>query len=280
MEIVIFYLLLFFFGSAIGSFLGVIVDRSESDESFLHGRSHCDHCKHILGPADLIPLFSFLFLKGRCRYCHKKLSWYYPTIELVTGSMFVLAAHVVFGFSTLLLGDLQYYFLLVYYFALLSSFIAIFFIDMRFGIIPFKLVGFAFVTTIFWYLLLPSLYFSPADAALFGVPINILTILASAIGAGLFFFALFYFTKGRGMGFGDVVFAFLMGFVLGFPKIILALYIAFLSGAVISLLLIFTRKKKFKGGTIPFGPFLVLGTVISLLWGNVLVPVVMQFLAL
>lgn len=82
------------------------------------------------------------------------------------------------------------------------------------------------------------------------------------------------------MGFGDVVFAFLMGFVLGFPKIILALYIAFLSGAVISLLLIFTRKKKFKGGTIPFGPFLVLGTVISLLWGNVLVPVVMQFLAL
>lgn len=278
--IIIFYLLTFLFGTAIGSFLGVIVDRMVNGESILHGRSHCDHCKHKLSPLDLVPLFSFLLLKAKCRYCHKKLSWYYPLIEVVTGVSFVLASYTVFQFSTTLMANVQYYFVAVYYCALLSSLIAIFFIDLRYGLIPFKLVIFALLITIFWYLLIPSLYFSSLEIQLLGLQTSFLNVFLSALGAGLFFFLLFYFTKGRGMGFGDVVYAFLMGFTLGFPKVLLGLYIAFLTGAVISLLLIFLKKKKLKGSTIPFGPFLVLGTVISLLWGNMLIPQILHYFGL
>jgi len=77
------------------------------------------------------------------------------------------------------------------------------------------------------------------------------------------------------MGFGDVKLAFLMGLILGFPKIIASLYIAFLTGAVISLILIILRKKKLKGGTIPFGPFLVFGTWIGMLFGEKIIKIIM-----
>ncbi|MGH7204161.1 MAG: prepilin peptidase [Candidatus Levyibacteriota bacterium] len=275
--LIVFYVLIFIFGTAIGSFLGVVVDRLVNNESILKGRSHCDHCRHNLHPLDLVPLVSFLLLKGKCRYCHIKLSWNYPLIEIVTGASFVIAAFTIFQFSTVLMLDVNYQFLVLYYFALVSSLLAIFFTDLRFGIIPFKLVGFAVVITIFWYLLIPSLYFSPLAKQLLGLQISFLNVIASALcGAGLFFL-LFYFTKGRGMGFGDVVYAFLMGFTLGFPKVLLGLYIAFISGAIISLLLVILKKKKLRGGTIPFGPFLVFGTMVSLLWGNILVSYIMHY---
>src|SRR3989344_5965745 len=92
--------------------------------------------------------------------------------------------------------------------------------------------------------------------------------MLSAVGASLFFLALFLITKGRGMGFGDVKFAFLMGLVLGFPGIIVALYIAFLTGALVGCILIIWRRKKMFGTSIPFGPFLVLGTFVSIFWGE------------
>ena len=277
---IIFYLLIFLFGTAIGSFLGVVCDRLINGESIMKGRSRCDHCHHKLGPLDLIPVFSFLFLGKKCRYCHKSLSWYYHIIEIVTGAVFVLATYTIFQFSQTLITDVDYYFLALYYLTILSTMIAIFFIDLRYGLIPFKLVGFATAVTLFWYLLLPSLYFSSLEKQLFGLDITFLNILASALGAAAFFFLLFYFTKGRGMGFGDVVYAFLMGLTLGSPRLLLGLYIAFLSGAVVSLLLVFFKKKKLKGGTIPFGPFLVAGNAISLLYGTTLVAWIFHLLGL
>jgi len=78
------------------------------------------------------------------------------------------------------------------------------------------------------------------------------------------------------MGFGDVVYAFLMGLLLGFPKIIFGLYIAFIGGAIISLLLVALKRKKLSGGTVPFGPFLIAGTIISLLWGQELIAMVVR----
>ena len=80
------------------------------------------------------------------------------------------------------------------------------------------------------------------------------------------------------MGFGDVKLAFLIGLILGFPKTVVALYVAFLTGAVISIILILGKKKKFKGSTIPFGPFLVIGTFIALFWGEVILQKVFPFL--
>ena len=275
---IVLYLILFFiFGAAIGSFLGVVVDRLNSKEPIWKGRSHCDHCRHNLHALDLIPILSYFFLNKKCRYCHKKLSWFYPLIEFCTGIAFMAAGYAVLQQFEYLVGQLPYL-ELFYYFALISALIAIFFTDLRYGIIPFKIVVFALVVTIVWYVLLavlPVISYQQTN----GLAPGIANIALSAIGAGCFFFLLFAVTKGRGMGFGDVVYAFLMGFTLGFPRVILGLYIAFVSGAIISLILVSLRKKKMKGGTIPFGPFLVFGTIVSLLWGEALIQYVLRLLS-
>lgn len=276
--IFLFYLLVFIFGAAVGSFLGVVVDRLGSKESIWKGRSHCDHCRHILQPLDLIPIFSFFLLRGKCRYCHKKLSWFYPLIELLTGTSYVFASLVIFTSQGLLSFQLRYELLLLYYFVLSAALIVIFFADLRYGIIPFKAVSVAFFTTVLWYFLLPTLSFTPLTSKLLGLQTNLPSIAGSTLGAGGFFFLIFIVTKGRGMGFGDVIYAFLMGFILGFPKIFLGLYLAFVTGAVVSLLLVAMKKKKFKGGTIPFGPFLVLGTLVSSLFGNLIINFILRYI--
>jgi len=276
---ILFYLLVFIFGTAIGSFLGVVVDRLASKESILKGRSHCDHCRHTLGALDLVPVLSFFILKQKCRYCHKKLSWFYPVIEITTGITFLIASVAIFQNQYFLFEQLNYKILLFYYFALIGSLIVILFADFKYGIIPFKVVLFAFLVTLMWEITLPYLGFSLLAVQLLGLQTNILSIVLSALGAGGFFFLIFFVTKGRGMGFGDVVYAFLMGLILGFPLIIAGLYIAFVTGAVVALLLVFLKKKKFRGGTIPFGPFLVVGTIVSLLYGNQIITYALQLFA-
>ena len=276
----LFYLFTFFLGSAVGSFVGVIVDRVMGNEAIWKGRSHCDHCRHKLHWNDLIPVFSYFMLKGKCRYCHEKLSLFYPIIEIVTGVTYAVVAFALFGGAWYFIGNLNYLLLLLFYYALIGSLIAILFTDMKFGIIPFKVVLFAVVITLAWYLLIPSLYFSSLELQMLGLQTNLLNAIASGLGVALFFFSLFFFTKGRGMGFGDVVYAFLMGFILGFPKVLLALYLAFITGAIIALFLVASKKKKFKGGTIPFGPFLVFGTIVSMLWGNTIIGYVLSYFML
>jgi leader peptidase (prepilin peptidase)/N-methyltransferase len=252
----LFYSIVFVLGSAVGSFLNVVVDRSNEGKSFLSGRSHCDHCRRKLQWFDLVPIISFLLLSGKCRYCGQKLSYYYPVVEIVTGVAFVLVASLHF-FSPLAIG---------YFFFIMSFLIIIFFADLKYGIIPFSAVLPAVVLTFLWHL------FAPGD-------ISMVNHALSALGTFLFFLSLFLITRGKGMGFGDVVYAFFMGFILGFPNIILSLYIAFLTGAFISVFLVILRKKKMKGSTIPFGPFLVLGTVVSLFWGQEVINAIMAFIS-
>jgi prepilin signal peptidase PulO-like enzyme (type II secretory pathway) len=273
-----FYFLIFILGTAIGSFLGVVVDRLASKEPIWKGRSHCDHCRHHLGPLDLVPLVSYFLLGRKCRYCHKELSWFYPIIELCTGLAFVAAGYTVFHNSLVQASLLSYQLLALYYFSLVSSLLVIFFADFKYGIIPFKAVVFAFLLTLLWYIIFPYLAFSSFQMHLLGLQTNLFGIALSAIAAGGFFFLLFAATKGRGMGFGDVIYAFLMGFTLGFPKVIIGLYLAFVTGAVVSIALVLLKKKKFKGGTIPFGPFLVLGTMISLFWGGIVLDYVLRYI--
>ncbi|MBU3978097.1 hypothetical protein KKE68_00150 [Patescibacteria group bacterium] len=148
---------------------------------------------------------------------------------------------------------------------------------MKYGIIPFKIIVFALVIITLKYLLLGFICFNGIASLVasgdFLAMTNCLPLNYFLSGMGVFagFLLLFLFTRGRGIGFGDVVFGFFMGYVLGFPKIVLGVYISFLTGAFISLILIMARKKKFKGGVIPFGPFLVSGTVISLFWGEIII---------
>lgn len=274
------YFAIFLFGIVIGSFLNVVVDRLPRGESFFLGRSMCDHCNHKLSWIDLVPVVSFLLLGGKCRYCHKKLSWYYPIGELTTGVLFILLAYTLFGSNiVLLLAQLPYTIAFVYFAALISALIVIFYTDLKYGIIPFIVVFFALLITFLWYFIFSFLHF-PASSQLFFSPDNqfLVSALWSAFVSALLFFALFFFSKGRGLGFGDVVYVFLMGLLLGFPKIVLGLYFAFLSGAIISVLLVLIHKKKLKGETVPFGPFLVSGTIISLLWGEEIIKILMAFL--
>ncbi len=249
------YFFVFVIGCFFGSFLNVIVDRLPKAGSIVYPPSHCEHCRHRLAYYDLVPLLSFLYLKGKCRYCRARLSGYYPVIEAVTGALFVL---------TVFLGiHLGYEAALVYLLAVISSLIVVFFIDLKYGIIPFNVIGVAIAIVTFWYLL---------EGA------EIISFLLSALGVFAFFLLLFLLTRGRGIGFGDVVFSFLMGYILGFPKIVLGVYIAFLTGAFFSLILVVLNKKKFSGGTIPFGPFLVSGTIISLFFGEAIIKAFLLYL--
>ncbi len=265
---IFFYGLIFVLGVFFGSFLNVIIDRMPFNKSILFPASHCPHCRHKLGIFDLVPIFSFLYLKQRCRYCRTKISLYYPVTELMTGFLFVLTAYVVIGpvyemfFAQL--GKPGY---IVYLFILISIFIVIFFIDLKYGIIPFRVVTAALGVITVRYLFLSS-----TDIG------YILPYLLTAMCIFLLFFLLFFLSKGRAIGFGDVFFSLMMGYLLGYPRIVLGVYIAFLTGAFISLILVLLDKKRLKGGTIPFGPFLVLGTVISLFWGDPIIRMILLYL--
>ena len=249
---ILLYILIFFFGGVIGSFLNVLIDRIPRGEVVTKGRSHCESCHHLLAWYDLFPFFSFIFLQGKCRYCHKPIGFQTIVLETLTGVVFVVVTYTLIQQNTLppLLAVSLFYSL-----SIVSSFMVIAFIDAKHGIIPNSIVYSATLISIvyhlfFWQTALP--YF------------------LSACGAGLFFLLLFIATKGRGMGFGDVKLAFLLGLFLGFPAIIIALYLSFLTGAIIAFILVIRKKKKFSGGTIAFGPFLILGSVIAFLFGNFL----------
>jgi len=239
----LFYLLVFISGLAIGSFLNCVIYRLEVGKSFLKGRSYCPNCRHQLSWQDLIPVFSFLFLHGECRYCKKSISWQYPLVEIATAILFVMAAY--FSFPDFLATG---YWLLV-----TSLLVVIFIFDLKHFIIPDGAVYSAIALSCVWAL---------ASGQIFNA--------VSAIGAALFFLAIFLLSRGRWMGFGDVKLSFFMGLFLGFPNISAALFLAFLIGAIMGVCLILFGKKKFSS-EVPFGPFLIAGTFLALFFGEKLI---------
>lgn len=251
--------LILIFGLFVGSFLNVLVDRLPKNETVVKGRSHCDFCKKELQWYDLIPVFSFVFLKGKCRYCKRPLSIFYPIIEVSTGVMFVL---------TYMFVSFQFIIPLLYYFLIVSSFIVIFFTDLKYGIIPDKILLLATIVVAFY------LLFVNPEASIVNLISGVATFLFFVIISVGFSVLL----KKESMGGGDIKLVFLLGLFLGFPNIIISLYVAFLTGAIVGIILILWRKKSFYKATIPFGPFLVLGALISLFWGTPIYSYVLKFL--
>lgn len=239
----LFILCIFIIGLFFGSFFNVVIDRLPREENFFVGRSHCDFCGHSLSWYDLFPLFSFLFLRGKCRYCHRFIGWKYPLIELITGVSF---AFVILQNPSLSFVDS------IFLVGIVSCLVIIFFTDLFSGIIPDVI-------------LFPLAFFAVVRVAILHQ--SILPFLVASLSAGLFFLFLYFITRRKGIGFGDVKYAFVMGALLGSPGIIIGLYVAFLTGALIASILIVVRRKSF-GNTIAFGPFLVMGTIISLFWQN------------
>lgn len=254
-------IILFILGLSVGSFLNVVIDRLPAGESVIRGRSHCDKCKKILAWYDLIPLLSFVYLQGKCRYCKYSLSYQYPAVELITGISFALIDSS-FTFDILSFSEI---FRSIFTLIFISCMIAIFITDLKYRIIPDEvLVFFGFSALLYIYIFERN---------------QIMPDILSAFISSAFFLFLVIITRGRGMGMGDVKYALLMGFILGIPKIIIGLYLAFLTGGVISIILIIAGLKKMKS-TIPFGPFLVLGTAVTLFWGDYLWIVVKKIMGI
>lgn len=245
-------ILFFIFGLSIGSFLNVLIYRLPKNES-LFGRSYCDHCKKKLSWYDLIPLLSFVLLKGKCRYCKETIDPIIPVVELTTALLFV---SVFLKFP--ILSDPKLWFNLFF----VSTLIVTFFTDLKYEIIPNKIIYPAILSSLFFIALTN----------------NTVNHILSGIGAFLFFLILSLVTRGKGMGGGDTKLALFLGLVLGFPTIVFSLYLAFLTGGFISLILILWKKKKFKGNTIPFGPFLAFWGIVSIFLGNHLVSLLLSFL--
>ncbi len=239
---------LFLLGLCVGSFLNVLADRLPKGENVFWGRSYCDHCRQKLKALDLVPVFSFLFLKGKCRFCDRRISLKYPLVELVTG----------LGFAYLYSQSASFFL-----FCLFAVLLVIFLTDLQYLIIPDSLVvlGGLFI---FAY----RLFSSPSD---------LFPTLLVGLMSFLFFYLIFWLTQGRGMGFGDVKFAFLMGFLLGFPSVVFAFYLAFLTGALVGLILLLSKKINF-GKVIPFGPFLVVATIVVYLWQDFFTWLVLKIL--
>lgn len=252
------FVIAFIFGVCIGSFLNVLIYRSLNGYSPYKGRSFCDSCKRQLHWYENIPLVSFLVLQGKCRTCKKKIPWSYPLVEFTTGLLFLWWASLGFAFFRLTQSPLQVMQPL-FWLAIGIILVIVFFTDLLYGIIPDYTVGLLTIITLSYRLILVSAgIMRPVD---FG-----LSIVSGLVAAGLFL-GLFVATKGRGIGFGDVKFAIPMGIILGFPKVIVGFFLSFVIGGVLGIVLLLSRQKKF-GQTVPFGPFLIAGLLISLVWGN------------
>ena len=246
-------LFVFIFGLCIGSFLNCAIYRLEKRKK-ISGRSFCPNCKHTLSWQDLFPVFSFLFLRGKCRYCQKKISIQYPLVEIATGIIFLL----IFNFKFVIFNQFSIFqFLnLGFLFYIASALVLIFVYDLKHYIIPDKV-------------LLPAIGIALLYRFIFNLTLVPNYLLAAVVASG-FFFVLFLITAGRGMGLGDVKFAILMGLLLGFSNVLVALFLAFFFGAIIGLILLIFRKKSLKS-EIPFGPFLITGTFIALFYGDQIV---------
>jgi len=272
------HLMFFVIGTVIGSFLNVLADRLPQEETIM-GRSHCDHCQKKLEGVDLIPVISFIYLGGKCRRCKKKLSFFYPLVEVVTGLSFVwvliyalsqLGNPALTGFAnpgnllevlSLVRANLFYILALL---GIVACSIVIFFADLKYQIIPdsiqVALFGFAFLF-LATQGLTPQIFLNHVLAA-------IVTMLPILI--------LFLATKGNGMGFGDVKLAFTMGFLLGMIGGLASVYIGFVSGATIGIILIALKRMKLRS-KIAFGPFLIIGLLSALFFNNQIDQIVRTF---
>jgi leader peptidase (prepilin peptidase)/N-methyltransferase len=242
------------FGSIIGSFLNVLVLRK--GVASLEGRSHCPSCGKNIAAYDLIPVFSWLILRGRCRHCGSRISVQYPLVEASTAILFALvglASYPAFLFS----GPAAL--LLLAHWIVVALLVAITVYDMRQTIIPdewsYLFAGLA---------LLISFISAPALSTLLAGPL-----------AALPLFFLWLVSRGRWMGLGDPKLALGIGWLLGFPLGVVAVFTSFILGSVILIpLLIYERLVTHKGrgdvskggltmkSEVPFGPFLIASCLI------------------
>ncbi len=258
---------IFILGAIVGSFLNVCIVRLPQEASVVTPPSHCLKCKKNIPWYDNIPLLSYILLKGRCRFCKERISFRYFGVELITAILFTLF-YIYFGLKTILLP----------YLVMLSCFIVATFVDFEHRIIPDEVsIGGMFA----------GLFFSFFIPGLQGVDTNNTNFLAShltalgmsvlgvLIGGGVIYLmgilGDFLFKK-ESMGGGDIKLLAMIGAFLGWKYALLTFFIAPFFGSIFGIV----EKIRTKETVIAYGPFLVLGAIISLFWGNEIISWLLQ----
>lgn len=267
-----FYVIAGVFGLVVGSFLNAYVWRTyiketregeeekstatESKDSYsiISGRSMCPKCEHALGVKDLIPVLSWVWLRGKCRYCKAPISWQYPAVEIITAVLFMLSAWWAPELDSFSAG-LQ----LLVWFAVTGLFIALSVYDIRWYTLPDTMLG----------LLLFAAVLLQVITAVNGAPIEqwLWQPLAGGAGAFLFFYLMHVLGRGKWMGGGDVKMVFVLGLLVGGMSVVVGLFIAFITAAIVGMGLILAGKRD-RTGMVPFGPFLLLGFWVAFFFGE------------
>lgn len=247
-----FYILFFILGAVFGSFLNCLIYRIHKEKSIL-GRSFCISCNKTLEFWDLIPIFSYIFLRGKCRHCKSKFSIEHFLVEFILGSLFV------FG----------YWFFFVSNFWTFGNLI----ISYIFYLILVLILSFIFIYDLKYYLIVDIVvYLGIFLSIIFGLIIgkNIYSILYGIILGLCFFGAQYLISKGRWLGSGDILLGVLMGSLLGLKITIVALMICYFTGSIIGVFFLILKKKKMES-RIPLGPFIAFATLVCFLFGEQLV---------
>jgi leader peptidase (prepilin peptidase)/N-methyltransferase len=236
------YVLIGILGLVIGSFLNVCIYRIPKEESIVFPPSHCSKCQHNLSPLDLVPVISYIFLRGKCKYCREKISIRYPLIESLNAILYLIV-YLKFGLTLITLK----------YCILVSVLIVI-------GMIDYD-TQFVFTnTTIFGgimagiFILIQAVIYKEGSFDL---------IVGGAIGFAIIGLIVFL-TKG--MGEGDIEIATVCGLFLGVKGILLGLFLAIILGGIVGIIILALRLKKAKE-KIAFGPCIAIGSLMSMLWG-------------
>lgn len=232
---------IFLFGIVLGSFYNVVGYRLPKGESLIYPSSHCPKCNHKLGASELVPIFSYLFLGGKCKNCGDKISMFYPIFELLSGFLFVIS-YWIFGLS------INFAISIVFISVLLIIFIS----DYQTMIIPDEVLIFGII----------------AIAILLIIKGGIILMLNSIIN-GIISFSIMFLLKKIGdlmfkresMGGGDIKLMFLIGMVIGFEMSIMTIFLASFIGLPISIGIMYLKKDDI----VPFGPFLSIAATIIFL---------------
>jgi leader peptidase (prepilin peptidase)/N-methyltransferase len=240
------YFFIGFLGLCMGSFLSVIVSRLDRKGGILMGRSECPDCHKILAWYDLIPVLSYVLLRGRCRYCSSRISIVYPLFELTSSLVFI---------SYFLVNGLNLGIEDIYYLSLLVLLTSLIFFDALYLILPDKIV--------IPMALLAILY------DIFFRRVELLNLLLSAFLFSLVFAIIYLISKGRAMGFGDVKLALALGLIFGYPVGFFSIIIAVWAAALWGLALVVTGKANLKTA-LPFGSYLSASAIFFIICGKII----------
>src|SRR5215207_9968734 len=253
-------------GAVIGSFLNVVIHRVPREESIAFPASHCPSCNTAIKPYDNVPVLSWLALRGRCRACRAPISPRYPAVEALTAALFALTFWLHSGLSLSLPFDLVF----------VAALVALVFIDAEHMILPDVItlpgVAFALVARV----VVPNLYgvgfvaaevpqLPPWALSLIGA------VLGALVGGGFLWVVGWLWERLRGveaMGLGDVKMMFMVGAFLGWPLTVLTIFFGVLTGSIAGVAAMARRGERDMQMLLPFGIFLGLGSLVSLLFGT------------